>query len=460
MGGPPDVDVLVAGAGAGGLAAAISARTAGATPVVVEASPTARASCTTAMSTGLVPGAGTPQQRAAGVADDAERFARDLTARTKGTADPGTVDVLTRTSAEVVAWLGELAGAPLGLAPDATYPGHSRPRLHALPDRSGSALVGLLRAAADRHDIRIEAPLRLERVEDAGDHLVVGLARPGAEVEEVRTAAVVLATGGFVQDPHRRAEHLPAFAGTRYFGGEGNTGTALDVADALGLAVDALGSYSAHGSYATRHGVLVTWTAVMGGGFIIDADGRRFADESMGYSGFAERFARRPTPHGHLVLDGRTLARCDGFPEMRTLVADGGVRWCRDLAELSGATAVPPAVLTATLAEVVAAAAGTAPDPHGRSDWDHVPTWPLGVIPVEPIISFSQGGILVDDGARARRIGDAAPHRRMLAVGGAATGLSGASGDGYLAGNGLLLALGLGLLAGRSAATAAGRSAD
>ena len=455
-----DVDVLIAGAGAGGLAAALSARGAGAAPVIVEASPNARGSCTTAMSTGLVPGAGTPQQRAVGVEDGPDLFARDLVTRTRGTADAGTVETLSRTSAEVVRWLGDLAGEPLRLADDAVYPGHSRPRLHALPDRSGTALLGLLRNATEHLGIPIEAPLRLGRVVDDGDRLLVDVMRPDGAVEEVRVGAVVLATGGFVQDPRRRAQHLPAFAGTRYFGGDGNTGTALDVADTLGLAVDALGSYSAHGSYATRHGVLVTWTAVMAGGFIIDADGLRFADETMGYSGFAEHFARRPSPHGHLVLDRIALARCEGFPELRTVVAHGGVRWCEDVAGLAAATSAPQVALARTLGEVTSAAAGIAPDPHGRSHWDHAPGWPLGVIPVEPVISISQGGILVDDAARARRCGTAAPHPRVLAVGGAATGLSGVSGDGYLAGNGLLLALGLGLLGGRAAAAVTGASTD
>lgn len=456
----PDVDVIVAGAGAGGLTAAISARLSGATPVLVDASSSFRRSCTTAMSTGLVPGAGTSQQREAGIDDGPALYAEDIERKSLGSSDRPTVELLTRLSAEVVDLLGELAGAPLLLARDAMFPGHSRARLHALPDRSGQALHELLRSSAEELGIVVEAPLGLRSVADADGGLTVTLERPGGGTEVVRAGAVVIATGGFVQHDGLRAAHLPDFAATRYFGGDGNVGTALDVAEDLGLTVGALASHSAHGSYASRHGVLVTWTAIMAGGFIIDTKGRRFANETMGYSGFAAHFARLPDPHGHLLLDRFALEACSGFPDMATVVADGGIRWCSDLAELARATGSDPSVLRRTLDEVVTAARGSRPDRLGRTAWGAVLCWPIGAIPVEPIIAMSQGGILVDDGGRARRT-QGGVHPRVIAVGGAATGLSGVSGDGYLAGNGLLLALGLGLVGGRAAAAVSGpRSAD
>jgi fumarate reductase flavoprotein subunit len=444
-------DVIVAGAGAGGLAAAIAARLSGATPVVIDASSSFRRSCTTAMSTGLVPGAGTPQQSQAGVDDDPSLFAVDIERKSRGTSDRPTVELLTRLSAEVVQWLGDLAGAPLLLAQDAVFPGHSRARLHALPDRSGQALHALLCASAERLGILIETPLSLRSVRDSEDGLTVGLERPDGTTETISAGAVVIATGGFAQHAGLRSKHLTDFAATRYFGGDGNTGTAISIAEDLGLSVGALASHSAHGSYASRHGVLVTWTAVMSGGIIIDTEGRRFADETMGYSGFASHFARRPDCRGHLLLDRVILEACSGFPDIETVEVDGGIRWCQDVAELAAATGSDPSVLSGTLHEVQVAASQGEPDRVGRRSWKHVPSWPIGVIPIEPIIAMSQGGILVNAHGFARRPQGGA-HQRVIAVGGSATGLSGVSGDGYLAGNGLLLALGLGLVGGRAAA--------
>ena len=61
----------------------------------------------------------------------------------------------------------------------------------------------------------------------------------------------------------------------------------------------------------------------------------------------------------------------------------------------------------------------------------------------------TQGGLCVDEHARVLAGGRPVPG--LYAAGGAAAGISGHGADGYLAGNGLLSALGLGYLAGHHA---------
>ena len=72
------VPIAVVGAGAAGLIAALAARDAGAEVVVFErdASP----SGSTALSSGLIPAAGTRFQRAKGIADSPALFAKDIQA--------------------------------------------------------------------------------------------------------------------------------------------------------------------------------------------------------------------------------------------------------------------------------------------------------------------------------------------------------------------------------------------
>jgi fumarate reductase flavoprotein subunit len=62
----------------------------------------------------------------------------------------------------------------------------------------------------------------------------------------------------------------------------------------------------------------------------------------------------------------------------------------------------------------------------------------------------TQGGLKVDGTARV--LGGGTPIPGLYAAGGAAVGISGHGAAGYLAGNGLLSALGLGFLAGRDTA--------
>jgi fumarate reductase flavoprotein subunit len=65
---------------------------------------------------------------------------------------------------------------------------------------------------------------------------------------------------------------------------------------------------------------------------------------------------------------------------------------------------------------------------------------------VVPALFHTQGGLLVDEHARVRNVAG------LYASGGAAAGISGHGATGYLAGNGLLPALGLAYLAGQHVA--------
>src|ERR1700724_4872866 len=72
----PDADVLVIGAGACGLAAAIPAHDSGVSVAIIEKLD--RPGGNSSLSTGSVPAAGSRFQREAGIADSPERFVADL----------------------------------------------------------------------------------------------------------------------------------------------------------------------------------------------------------------------------------------------------------------------------------------------------------------------------------------------------------------------------------------------
>ena len=88
-----EADVLIVGAGAAGLVAALAASEAGAEVVVVERD--AVPSGSTALSAGLIPAAGTRFQREAGIADSPELFAADIMAKAEGEPDAAVVARLT-----------------------------------------------------------------------------------------------------------------------------------------------------------------------------------------------------------------------------------------------------------------------------------------------------------------------------------------------------------------------------
>src|SRR5262249_25571991 len=144
---PPELDVLVVGAGACGLAAAIAAHDAGADVAIIEK--LERPGGNSALSTGSVPAAGTRFQRDAGIEDSPQRFIEDLM-RTGGATDcPHLVRRLVEASAATVEWLVDSVGARMTLVTAYKHVGHSLPRLHAPASRRGRDLVGDLPAGGD-----------------------------------------------------------------------------------------------------------------------------------------------------------------------------------------------------------------------------------------------------------------------------------------------------------------------
>ena len=103
------VPVIIIGGGGCGLAAALAARDGGADVLVIERDP--KLSGTTAMSTGLIPAAGTPEQEAQGIIDSPAQFAADIMTKTKGNTDAGIAERLAEESAETVSWLRDAMGS-------------------------------------------------------------------------------------------------------------------------------------------------------------------------------------------------------------------------------------------------------------------------------------------------------------------------------------------------------------
>lgn len=444
-----DAPLVVAGAGAGGLAAALSAADFGREVVLVERSQSYRRGCNTAMSTSMIPAPGSRWQRALGIEDSPAQFAEDIRRKTKGTADPVLTEALTEVGAPLVEWLADRCGVPLDLVTDFTYPGHSAPRCHSVPDRSGQSLHGHLIAAAQADPrITLVVGMELADVITEGDAVTGAILRtPDGAVEEVPAGAVVLAVNGFGANAELVRRYLPEIADGTYHGGEGSRGDALRIGERLGADVSYLDAYQGHGSLATPHAILLTWAAMVHGGVLINTDGQRFGDETMGYSEFGPIVVRQPGSVAWAVFDERIDQLCRPFADYQDLLRAGAVRSAADLDELAAIIGCPLSALTETLQACAAVAAGQGTDAWGRTDFSEGLKPPYRTVKVTGALFHTQGGLTVDRHARVLRGGQPIPG--LYAVGGSAAGISGHGCGGYLAGNGLLAALGLGYLAGR-----------
>ncbi|WP_114374181.1 FAD-dependent oxidoreductase [Elioraea thermophila] len=442
-----EAEVVIIGAGAAGLVAALAAREAGAEPVVVERDAVPRGS--TALSAGLVPAAGTRWQREAGVDDEPERCAADILRKTRGRADPTVLAVATAGAAEALHWLADRHGLPFGFAEDVVYPGHTVRRMHGLPSRSGAELVDRLRAAAEAADVPIltkAAARTLFLAEDGLGIAGVGLVRPNGAEERIACRALVLACNSYGGNRDLVRRHIPALADALWFGHDGNRGEAVLWGEALGAELRHLSGHQGHGNVAHPHGILITWTTIMLGGIQINAAGERFSDETEGYSEQAARVLAQPGGFAWTVFDDRIAEAARAFADFRAAEAAGAILRADTMEALEDTLRLPAGRLSATLA------ACRGRDRFGR-DWSTTPPLasPYRAVRVTGALFHTQGGLAIDPEARVlRRGGGAFPN--LFAAGGAAVGVSGPDAAGYLSGNGLLTAIVLGRMAGRAAA--------
>ena len=445
-------DLVVAGAG-GGLAGAVRAAELGLHVLVAEASPHFARGNNTSMSTAMVPGAGSRWQEAAGIDDSAEIFVADMMAKTKGQADPVLASALAGVSSRLVTWLADSVRLPIELAVDFPYPGHSRLRCHTVPRRRGALLLeGLLARAGAFSNLDLLVPARLVDVEitrtGTGGEAVTGalLEYPDGTTEAVPCRAVLLATNGYGAAPDLVGTHIPEMADATYHGSAESRGDALRIGTAHGADTAFLDAYQGHGALSTPHATLTGWATIMHGGILVNNHGRRFGDETRGYSEFGHEVVAQPDGTAVLVLDRRIHDACMVFDDFRQTVEAGALRWADDAEGLAAAFGLDPASLAATLGEVrdLAASAGT--DQWGRSYWEQPLGQPLGGVRVTGALFHTQGGLRVDAHARVLRP-DGSAIAGLYASGGAAIGISGHGAAGYLAGNGLLPALGLAFLA-------------
>jgi fumarate reductase flavoprotein subunit len=444
-----ETEVVVVGAGGCGLTAALAAAQRDADVLVLEKQ--ARPWCNTARSGGMIPAAGTRLQRAAGIVESPESMAEDILRKNGYASDPATTRHLCRVATDLVEWLVDDVGVALTFVHDFKYPGHSEFRMHAPPSRTGAALWADLRRAVTDHPrtelIESASATGLVADESGAVHGVV-VERAG-RVERVGARKVILAANGFAANREMLERYCPEVASAYYFGGEGNTGEAIRWGQALGGAVAFMDAYQAHASVAVPHGILITWALITEGGIQVNRGGRRFGDETTGYSEHALRVLAQAEGLAWTIYDERLHRLALGFDDYRQALAAGASMTAPTVTALATALGLPARTLADTLDEYHAVART---DAFGRQDCRRLEP-PLYGVKVTGALFHTQGGLLVDAAARVLRA-DGRPVPNLYAGGGTAAGLSGHGPGGYFSGNGLLTALGYGMLAGRDAARA------
>lgn len=447
----PFVPVLIVGAGACGQTAAIRLREYGIDCLMLERD--AYPSGSTALSSGFIPAAETQLQKSLHIDDTMALFAQDVMHKSKGQAAAHLVQAYTEGVAKAIDMLCQ-RGIPFEIIDGFLYPGHSARRMHAVPQRTGDALLAALGQLAQDMgaDLLVQARVTELWVDANQNILGVGYLRPNGTREFIGCQALLLSCNGFGGNRQMVKDLLPEMAEASFGGHVGNDGSAILWGQQLGAALADLGGYQGHGSWVTPQGILMTWAPMTAGAIQINRLGQRFHNETLGYSEAAVHVLHQPDSVAWNVFDGPLLDMARTFPDFIQAEKAGALKTAPDIQGLATIIGCPAQRLEDTLQSV----APGATDPFGRTFMRRLEP-PYYAVKVTGALFHTQGGLDIDAQCRVRNQ-QGAVFPNLWAAGGAARGVSGNEVWGYLSGNGLLSAVGGGWVAAGSMAQALSES--
>jgi flavocytochrome c len=237
-----EADIVIVGSGFAGLAAAIEAKMAGSSVIILEKMKGYGGNST--ISDGSLAAAATRMQAVAGITDSPRLMYADMLKAGLGLNQPELVQVLTENSAETFQWTIDFLGVDYLDRVD-QFGGHTVPRSYTTYNRSGSAIIKQLLLKINDLGMKIHTKTLLQTIlRDSRERICGILMREGYRYPDAKSGipkaikarkAVILATGGFANDIKLRTSQDPRL--TRHIGSTNKfstTGEALREALRIG----------------------------------------------------------------------------------------------------------------------------------------------------------------------------------------------------------------------------------
>lgn len=285
-------DVVVIGSGFAGFAAAIEAKKAGATVIVLEKMPVHGGN--SIINGGDFCAAGTKMQKDAGVEDSADLMLKDMLKAGLYLNHPELAKIVADQSRGAVEWTQDYLGAQYTKLN--FHGGHSVKRAHQTINASGSELVNKMFTKAKELGVNIQTRTKLVRFILNNDSRIVGVEvlkgfrfpdeKTGKQSFIKATKAVILASGGFSRDIALRQIYDPRlndkFESTNQPGATGEALLAACMAHAMDVQMDwiQLGPWTSPDEKGFGHVPLFCERLVGYGPMINPKTGRRFFKET------------------------------------------------------------------------------------------------------------------------------------------------------------------------------------
>ncbi len=431
---PEEADVVVIGAGAAGMSAALACHEETGSLVVLEKMPYAGGNSRRA-SAGF---------NAAVSMDDVDPYISDTSEAGRYIGNPELIRTMVEGSWAVLSYLKNLGA---DLSEQGLLAGHSERRTFR---PSGGKPVGLevsrvLFREMERQGIDLRHENRALSIEKDRKGLLVEVENSTGRVYSIRAGAVVIATGGFGGSPEMVARANPSLKGFNTTNAASASGDFVSLTEDLPTVLINMGDIQIHPTVEPDFGILITEALRGNGGILLNQSGRRFTNEMRFREPLSRDILSQEKGQAWLVFNQgirESLQAVEYYFDLE-LVLQG-----ESAEALADKLGVSPVRLRETL-DCWNRALTQGVDPSfGREDLNRSHfSPPFYAIKVRPGIHYCMGGLHIDRRARVLDM-DGKPIPGLYAAGEATGGIHGRD---RLGGNSLTDAMVFGNIAGREA---------
>lgn len=436
-------DLVVIGAGASGMSAALEAESLGIDVILLEKMPYVGGN--TLRATGGMNAAETIPQKSLGIDDSIEAFIEDTLFSGHDENNKILVELLAEESASAIDWL-MAKGADLSDV--GLLAGHTNFRTHrpAGGKPVGVEIVSTLKDQIDQSsvDLRIEHKA-VEILTDSRNAIIgVNVVDRSGKNYTIDCENVIIATGGFGGSPETFVYYNQKLKGYQTTNSPSATGDFITLVEGLNVALKDMDYIQIHPTVSKEYGVLITEAIRGNGGILVNNQGMRFADELENRDILSENLLNQKDREVYLIFNEKirkSLKSSDDYIDMNI------IQKFEDLESLSESIRVPEENLIETVSRYNAfVLAGEDEDYSRKSLETTLEKGPYYVVPVIPGVHYCMGGIVINEKTMVLDVNNL-PIKGLFASGEATTGVHGQN---RLGGNSLIEAVVFGRIAGRN----------
>lgn len=393
-----DVDVVIIGAGGAGMVAGITAAEAGKNVLIVEKAPIVGGN--TSRATGGMNAAGTHYQKEQGIEDSVELFIEDTMKGGHDLNDPELVKTLAENSASAIDWLDSI-GAELkdvGKAGGASVNRSHRP----VNDEGkilsvGSYLVSKFEETCKSAGVKIMLDTEATEI-IMKDGAAVGIKAKSVDTNyTINAKAVIDAAGGFGGNMDMVVQYKPELKGYVSTNASTITGDGIKMAEAVGAATVDMEQIQIHPTVVQETGALITESLRGDGAILVNAEGKRFTDETLTRDVVSANVISQTGSYAWLIVNQKMF---DDSTVIQKYVDQGYMIKADDVASLAKLIGTDEATLKTTLDTWNSAIENNNDAEFNRKGLDtmayNITEPPYYAVKIAPGIHHTMGGIKIN----------------------------------------------------------------